>query len=163
MGKKTFQGLQNQGLKVNKAQHFLIGFLVAALPVVIFSSAFGLSLPSFGAGYALVTVASAVLLALAYGNVAVGHHARLSSKRKNATGNHKSLGLTASQLESIQSRVNAKESNLYSFLYNNLIFAVAFLFISFYVLQAVAVQYNYIASMVVSSAIVWQLSHSLTH
>ena len=49
------------------------------------------------------------------------------------------------------------ESIMFSFFYNNAIFVLAFMFFALYAFTALSAPYCYTASMVVTSALVWQV------
>merc|ERR1712080_106510 len=103
----------------------------------------------------------ALLLTFAYRNVSQGANAQLGAARKFATSNHKKLGLTKEEFDHIQEQVTAREAVAWSFIQNNLIFVLTFLFFAFYALKEVASQYNYTLSVILSSGIVYQISASM--
>jgi len=126
--------------------------------VILFSTVFDLGLKEFGVVYLPVTIASSVLLTIAYRNVSSFEVARLSTGRKAASTEsvHKELKLTTEQLNDLQQQTTYEESVAWAFFFNNLLWLIVFSFLSFYVLRQFQPSYNYTVSVVMAAVFVWQ-------
>lgn len=144
------------------AVYFVISLLITSLPVYLYYTVFDLSFESFGVVYLPVTILSSLLLTFAYRNWASNTYATLSNYRKQVSVSHKKLGLSKQELDAVTDQITVQESIVWSLYINNLLFFLTFLFTAFYALKAIASPYNYTLSMTISSAVVWQLSSTMT-
>lgn len=147
--------MSNAGLYVGVAA------LISFAPAYLYSTVYDLSVSDFGIGYLIAVVASTALLALSYHVVCTYNYAVLSSQRKQNSASpkvQKELGYSAGELESISRDVTARESVLYSLLFNNVVYLVLFFFLAFYMLKDVGTAWNYLSSQVITGGVTYYVA-----
>jgi len=142
---------------------FIFASFLSALPIYLYFSLYDMDIVDNALMFGPITVMSTVLLITAYKNIASGSNATLSNARKLLTdnSNHKALGYTKEQLDTLQEDMTARESIVWSFFVVNLFFTVLFLFTAFYALTAVPPTYNYSISVSTSAVLAWYISTTL--
>lgn len=127
--------------------YFVVATLVSALPAYLFNSVYDLdALPI----YAGVTVASAALLTLGYGNVFVSTRNALEAASEGKKGD-------AAHEAAVKASNESQASN-WAFFWANSIFFGLFAFLAFYALSGVELTTRYAVSVAVSSFLAWQFS-----
>jgi len=145
------------------ATYFAVALGITLLPTYIYYSIYDLFSTGPAFFYLLVVLGSSSLLTLAYRNVESTTYGLLEHTRKFAgVINYKKLKLSKEKAEKLQDEVTAQESLMWTFFRNNSVFVAAFLFMAFYVLRQVDTGYNFVISLVLASAVTWQLSNSTT-
>lgn len=135
------------------AGYFLVAFIMTLVPAYLYHSVFDMTVADNGLIYLGLTIASAVMLTMAYRNVEQSTQKMLSGVRKSGKySGAKSAEDTASLLY--------QESLAWSFFLNNALFVCLFLFNAFYVLRSIDTVWNYVLSMSISAAATLQLSNS---
>ena len=84
------------------SRYFALALFVAALPGYLFNAVHDMSLTDFGIVFLPVTVLSALALVFGYKVVSEGTYSRLTYVRNQTRVNHKALGMTREQAESVQ-------------------------------------------------------------
>jgi hypothetical protein len=131
----------------------VIAFFLSALPAYLFWTVFDFAVSDYWLVYLGVTAVSTACLTLAYRNVARSTYASLSNARFSVRKSKRS----AEQNE-FREDLLVSQAQHWSLFFNNAIFVLCYLFLSFYVLRSVPIAYNYTVAIGVSAALVWQLS-----
>jgi len=142
-----------------------IAALISFAPAYLYSTVYDLSVSDFGIGYLIAVVASTALLALSYHVVCTYNYAVLSSQRKqnsNSSKVQKELGYSAAELEAISRDVTARESVLYSLVFNNVVYLLLFFFLAFYMLRDVSTAWNYLSSQVITGGVTYYVATSFS-
>mmetsp|Transcript_21438 Transcript_21438/g.36627 ORF Transcript_21438/g.36627 Transcript_21438/m.36627 type:complete len:174 (+) Transcript_21438:28-549(+) len=141
--------------------YFINGLLVAAPPIYLYHSVFGINVFDLYWLYAVVSLAAAVVLSQAHHNVSYWLRTRLHSNREGtvtAAMINSAYGKNNKQkVESVKSgqkKCTHSESASFAILYNNLFFLFIFFVIGFYLFPSIPRVYNYAISVVGSAALV---------
>jgi len=143
------------------AVYYLIGLLTATLPAYLYHGVYGIDYQTFGLVYGIVVILSAGFLTVAYKQTENNAHLSLAAIRGSAvfSGKRAAVGKNAA---SVQQTVTTYEAQSWSFMINNLIYGLSFLFLAFYVLRAFDTPYDYALSSIVAAAAAWQIGAAIS-
>jgi beta-lactamase regulating signal transducer with metallopeptidase domain len=144
---------------------YFIASLVPLLSIsYIYAGVYNLRFEDFYIYYGPVIFISAILLTLAIHSFDVSNHSNLLNQRKltAASVQHKKLGLTREDADSIQASITNTESLAWAFFIINSIFIFTYLFLAFYVLKSLELQYNFAVSVLGAAVIAWQLARAMS-
>eukprot|EP00823_Brevimastigomonas_motovehiculus_P006464 TRINITY_DN5350_c0_g1_i1.p1 TRINITY_DN5350_c0_g1~~TRINITY_DN5350_c0_g1_i1.p1 ORF type:complete len:167 (+),score=31.68 TRINITY_DN5350_c0_g1_i1:44-544(+) len=145
----------------NYVSYSLLALLLVSACQYLYMFAFDVSITQYGFILVPVSLVTAFLLVLAYGNMTEAQYNRLIADRRNSDDlpSVKDLGLkNEEELSFLQQNNTRSESVAFSMFFNNLVFALLFFFCAFYMLRDVVLVYNYAISMISASVLTWQLA-----
>ena len=140
--------------------YFINAGLVAAVPVYLYHSVFGLDVVDTAMLYGSVSLLAIIVISLAYHNVTYWLKRRLMNQRDGLV----TLNLVAAaegkkdkeivKKHKLAQQVNTtNESIAFSILYNNLMFLASFSVLAFFVFPTVTPPINYVISVVLSAGL----------
>ncbi|ELR17861.1 Transloconassociated protein subunit gamma, putative [Acanthamoeba castellanii str. Neff] len=135
------------------AIYFPSALALTLIPLYLFYSIFGLELYTYLPLFGVVSVGSALILTLAYHNIAHWLKTRLVSHREGLvpkSGKDKKDVLAKKKQEQIQ--VTQRESIAFSILYNNALFLFGVIVLGFFVFKSASAPFNYVLSVSLSAA-----------
>lgn len=139
--------------------------LVAALPIYLFiSPMFDMSFKEDGSTFAIVTILTAIFLALSYAKVANRSLTMCMKKRSPPGAQTKPQ---RDELKAIFTKNCKVESMAYSLFVNNLVFVILFFTLGFWLLPKLPVEMtigaSYSVSVVAPAAMIFAETHGLTN
>eukprot|EP00005_Dracoamoeba_jomungandri_P009611 CAMPEP_0174266926 /NCGR_PEP_ID=MMETSP0439-20130205/31908_1 /TAXON_ID=0 /ORGANISM="Stereomyxa ramosa, Strain Chinc5" /LENGTH=185 /DNA_ID=CAMNT_0015354175 /DNA_START=41 /DNA_END=598 /DNA_ORIENTATION=- len=144
-------------LKSNHAfLYFPVGLVMTSIPIYLHHSIFGLELEGNYPLFAATAILSAMILVLAYHNVAFKLKTRLDNNREDiitlASIDHgKDKKRIQRDKKRAQKAITETESMRFSVLYNNALYLFVVVLLSFFVFKNFDAAYNYVLSVALSA------------
>jgi len=126
--------------------YLVIAFAITLVPLYLYHSIFGVEVQTHYLLFAVVSFGSALILSIAYHNVAYWLKVRLISLDETSF-------TRGQRLKEDKEAAITRESVAFSVLYNNVLFLFLYVVMAFFLLKSASGPYNYVLSVSFTAAL----------